>query len=242
MIRYDSEYNKNIARVVSNFNRKISRLQKLGNEVLPSKVYVSDIKSKFDNRRDLNQYLRDLQRFSKRGAENIVTIGSKQFTKYDIDLFRRRLRSERTRLRKDLADEENYKSKYPMQHDVYTANIRAKKQKLAAKWSDLIVTGIQEKLINEPYRRSEIYDNYLEILFQDAYQMGYPEDRIEYIKSKLLQLSPRKFIRALEGEPNIQYIFDYYHSLTRTSLADPNGLDAFDQLYKNIDSIVEHYK
>ena len=115
MIRYDSEYNKNIARVVSNFNRKISRLQKLGNEVLPSKVYVSDIKSKFDNRRDLNQYLRDLQRFSKRGAENVVTIGSKQFTKYDIDLFRRRLRSERTRLRKDLADAENYKSKYPME-------------------------------------------------------------------------------------------------------------------------------
>lgn len=242
MIRYDSEYNKNIARVVSNFNRKISRLQKLGNEVLPSKVYVSDIKSKFDNRRDLNQYLRDLQRFSKRGAENVVTIGSKQFTKYDIDLFRRRLRSERTRLRKDLADADNYKSKYPMQHDIYTANIRAKKQKLTAKWSDLIVSGIQEKLINEPYRRSVIYDNYLEILFQDAYQMGYPEDRIEYIKSKLLQLSPRKFIRALEGEPNIQYIFDYYHSLTRTSLADPNGLDAFDQLYQNIDSIVEHYK
>lgn len=242
MIRYDSEYNKNIARVVSNFNRKISRLQKLGNEVLPSKVYISDIKSKFDNRRDLNQYLRDLQRFSKRGAENIVTIGSKQFTQYDIDLFRRRLRSERTRLRKDLADAENYKSKYPMQHDIYTANIRAKKQKLATKWSDLIVSGIQEKLINEPYRRSVIYDNYLEILFQDAYQMGYPEDRIEYIKSKLLQLSPRKFIRALEGEPNIQYIFDYYHSLTRTSLADPNALDAFDQLYQNIDSIVEHYK
>lgn len=129
-----------------------------------------------------------------------------------------------------------------MQHDIYTANIRAKKQKLAAKWSDLIVSGIQEKLINEPYRRSVIYDNYLEILFQDAYQMGYPEDRIEYIKSKLLQLPPRKFIRALEGEPNIQYIFDYYHSLTRTSLADPNGLDAFDQLYQNIDSIVEHYK
>lgn len=242
MIRYDSEYNKEIARVVSNFNRKIARLSDLGQSILPSKVYVKDLKRTFDSRRELNQYLKDLKRFGKRGAENLVSIDGQKFTQYDIDLFKRRLSRERRALTKEIKQAEGEKSKYPMKHDIYTANLRAKRSKLAAKWSDLIVTTIQDKLINEPYKRAVIYDNYLEILFQDAYQIGYPEEKIEYIKEKLLELSPRKFIRALESDPNIQYIFDYYHSLTRTSMEDPNARDAFDEIYNNIDAIVEQYK
>lgn len=242
MIRYDTEYNKNIQRVVSNFNRKIARLNRAGNLGLPEKVSVRDIKSRFYTRTEMNQYLRDLQRFSRRGAENIVTINGKDFTQYDVDLFRRRLRNERRRLTKEIKQAESYKSPYPMQHDIYTTSIRAKREKLSSEWQDIISTKMFEKLVEEPYKRSEVYDNYLETLFQDAYQMGFPDEKIEYIKSKLLQLSPRKFMNALEGDPNIQYIFDYYHSMTRTSRTDPNGMDAFQQLYENIDSIVEQYK
>lgn len=242
MIRYDSEYNKNIQRIVSNFNRKIARLNQAGNVGIPEKVSVRELKSKFLTRTEMNQYLRDLQRFSKRGAEDIVSINGKEFTKYDVDLFRRRLRNERRRLTKEIKQAESYKSRYPMQHDIYTSSIRAKREKLSSEWQDIISTGLFEKLVEEPYKRSEVYDNYLEILFQDAYQMGFSDEKIEYIKSKLLQLSPRKFMNALEGDPNIQYIFDYYHSMTRTSQSDPNGLDAFQQLYENIDEIVEQYK
>ncbi len=242
MIRYDSEYNANIQRVVSNFNRKVARLNRAGAIGIPEKVSVRDIKSKFYTRTELNQYLRDLQRFSKRGAEDIVTINGQDFTKYDIDLFRRRLRNERRRLTKEIQQAESYKPQYPMKHDMYTTGLRTKRSALSAKWADIITSKIKEKLIDEPYRRQVIYDNYLEILFQDAYQMGFDDDKIEYIKSKLLELPPRKFINALEGDPNIQYIFDYYHSLTRTSQVDPNGLDAFEQLYQNIDAIVEQYK
>ena len=242
MIRYDSEYNANIQRVVSNFNRKVARLNKAGNTGIPEKVSVRELKSKFVTRSELNQYLRDLKLFSKRGSENIVTIDGKDFTQYDIDLFRRRLRSERKRLTQEIQKAESYHSKYPMQHDIYTSNMKSKRTSLSGKWSDIIVTKAGEKLFDEPYRRAEIYDNYLEILFQDAYQMDYDENKINYIKQKLLELSPRKFIQALEGDPNIKYIFDYYHSLTRTSKEDPNAKDAFDQLYNNIDAIVAQYK
>ena len=92
MIRYDSEYNKTISRVVSNYNRKIARLSNAGVDLLPSKVSIRTIKNQFTNRRDLNVYLRELQKFSKRGAENIVTIDGNRFTQYDIDVFKSRLR------------------------------------------------------------------------------------------------------------------------------------------------------
>ena len=242
MIRYNSQDNKNIERVVSNFNRKIARLQKAGYGLLPSKVSARTIKSQFSNRRDLNVYLRDLQRFGRRGAEEVVTIDGKDFTRYDIDVFRRSLRREKSRLQREIEQAESTKSQYPMQHQVYTANLKARKSALSAKWSDVITTKIGEKLIEEPFQHAVIYDNYLEILFQDAYQLGFEDEKIEYIKERLLKLPPRKFIRALEDDPNIQYIFDFYHSLTRTSYMDSNAYDAFQQIYENIDAIVEKYK
>ena len=242
MIRYNSTDNKNIERVVSNFNRKIARLQKAGYSQLPSKVSIRTIKSQFSTRRDLNVYLRDLQRFGRRGAEDIVTIDGKDFTKYDIDIFRRSLRREKSRLEREIAQAQTMTTQYPMQHDVYTANLKARRSALSGKWADIITTQLREKLIEEPYRHAVIYDNYLEILFQDAYQIGFEDEKIEYIKERLLKLPPRKFIRALEDDPNIQYIFDYYHSLTRTSYMDNNVYDAFQQIYENIDAIVEKYR
>lgn len=242
MIRYNSTDNKNIERVVSNFNRKIARLQKAGYSQLPSKVSIRTIKSQFSTRRDLNVYLRDLQRFGRRGAEDIVTIDGKDFTKYDIDIFRRSLRREKSRLEREIAQAQTMTTQYPMQHDVYTANLKARRSALSGKWADIITTQLREKLIEEPYRHAVIYDNYLEILFQDAYQIGFEDEKIEYIKERLLKLPPRKFIRALEDDPNIQYIFDYYHSLTRTSYMDNNAYDAFQQIYENIDAIVEKYR
>lgn len=242
MIRYDAKYNKQIQRVVDNFNRKIARLNKAGINLLPSKVSIKSIKKQFDNRVDLNVYLRELRKFSKRGAENIVTIDGKDFTAWDIEVFKSRLRRERTALTKDIAQAQAQRSQYPMQHDIYTQNLKAKRKALSSKWADIIVGKVGQKLIEQPTRSTQIYDNYLEILFQDAYQIGFEDEKIEYIKDRLIKLKPREFLRALEDDPNIQYIFDYYHSLTRTSGFDNNARDAFQNLYENIDAIVDKYK
>ena len=242
MIRYDSEYNKTISRVVSNYNRKIARLSNAGVDLLPSKVSIRTLKNQFTNRRDLNVYLRELQKFSKRGAENIVTIDGNRFTQYDIDVFKSRLRRERSRLNREIAQAQAMTTQYPMQHDIYTANLKAKRAALSSNWANIITSKLKDKLIDEPAKHLAIYDNYFEILFQDAYQLGFEDEKIEYIKERLLKLSPRKFIRALEDDPNIQYIFEYYHSLTRTSVGDNNAYDAFQQIYENIDAIVDKYK
>ena len=243
MIRYDDEYNANIARIVSNYNRKVARLNKAGARLLPQKASVRSLKAEYTNRGELNRRLRELQRFSRRGSENIVTIDGKEFTAYDVDIFRRRLRSERARLSKDIAAAAAYKSQYPMQHDIYTANLQARRAALSANWTDLIGGKIGQRLVEEPARNTQTYDNYLQLLFEDAYQMDFPEDKINYIKDRLLRLKPRQFMRALEDDPNIQLIFEYYHSLTRTSGGmENNAYDAFQQLYENIDAIIEKYK
>lgn len=243
MNRYNAEYNRHIERVVSNFNRKVARLQKSGRTVLPNKVSIRELKSQNLTRGEMNQRLRDLQRFGVRGSENIVTIGGNQYTRYEVDIFRRQLRRERARLTRDIQKAEATTSKYPMQHDRYTANLKAKRTILTKNWNELINSKVGKTISEQDIKQSELYDTYLETLFQDAYQIGFEDEKIEYITKRLSKLKPRQFLRALEDDPNIQYIFDYYHALTRTSAeGDSNAYDAFQQLYENIDAIVTKYK
>lgn len=237
-------YNQNITRVVSNFNRKVARLQKAGYDLLPSKVSVREIKKRFDNKTELNTYLRDLQRFSRRGAEEVITIGGKDYTKYEVDVFKRKLRRERYKLNKEIVQAKSVTPKYPMQHDIFLANLQAKRNTLSNDWQDLIGQKVGINLFKQDSTYLETYNNYFSILFQDAYQLGFEDEKIEHIKSQLLKLKPRQFIRALEDDPNIQYIFEYYHALTRTSYSggDNNAYDAFQELYENIGAIIDKYK
>lgn len=260
MIRYDSSYNQEINRVVSNFNRKVRRLEKEERQLIPSTVRVSEIKQQFNNRRDLNTYLRELRRFSKRGAESIIDVGGKKYTKYEVELYRNRLRREKAALDKEIAQMEQVKTKYPMQHNIALENMRNRRATLGKNWQETIGTALEQQVGNY-LKRLETYDNYFEILFQDAYTMGFPEEKINYIKEKLLNLSPRQLMQVLEDTPEIQFIFDYYHSLTRQGgvfgsttmkkirdqeltgkTSEDRAYDAFDRLYNNVDDIVARFK
>ena len=76
-IRWRESDQQELARVVKNFNAKVRRLAKKNPEIadyLPDTVTVKEIKGLIDTRQDLNRELNSLRRFSKRGAEEIVTI------------------------------------------------------------------------------------------------------------------------------------------------------------------------
>ena len=151
-------YNQNITRVVSNFNRKVARLQKAGYDLLPSKVSVREIKKRFDNKTELNTYLRDLQRFSRRGAEEVITIGGKDYTKYEVDVFKRKLRRERYKLNKEIVQAKSVTPKYPMQHDIFLANLQAKRNTLSNDWQDLIGQKVGINLFKQDSTYLETYN------------------------------------------------------------------------------------
>ena len=74
-IRWTENDSKELSRAVKNFNAKVRRLEKkyAGQDVvLPEKVSVKELQNVIGTRRDLQRELKSLQRFSKRGAEEIV--------------------------------------------------------------------------------------------------------------------------------------------------------------------------
>lgn len=95
LIRWSKDDKQNLRRAVNNFNSKIRRLEKLGRENLPEKVSYKElvgigklqegeVSNEIYSRKELNNTLRSLQRFTRRGAENEVTLkGGEKVTAWE---------------------------------------------------------------------------------------------------------------------------------------------------------------
>lgn len=104
-IRFDNSLNKEVESIVRRYNQKLRRLtQKLEREgeylvKLPEKVSVRVIKKEYDSRRDLRKRLRELEKFTKRGSEELVELDSGlKITRYEEKLYKKYERGARRRL------------------------------------------------------------------------------------------------------------------------------------------------
>ena len=103
-IRYDKKLNQEINRTIKNFNQKIARLEKQERELLPSKITKKDLKNSVYTRTELQRKLKELQRFSKRGAEDIITTrGGVRLTQYELQNIKR----ENARVKRNITREIN---------------------------------------------------------------------------------------------------------------------------------------
>lgn len=70
-IRWRSKDSEELRKAVDRFNKKISYWENKGKDILPDRVYISDLKSNINTRQDFNNIINSLARFSRRGAEDI---------------------------------------------------------------------------------------------------------------------------------------------------------------------------
>ena len=101
LIRWTKDDKQELRRVVNNFNNKIRRLEKLGRSNLPQKVSYKELVGLKDlqegeidrqiySRKELNRTLKSLQRFTKKGAEDLVTLkGGAELTKWEYGEFKK---------------------------------------------------------------------------------------------------------------------------------------------------------
>ena len=104
-IRFDNSLNKEVESIVRRYNQKLRRLtQKLEREgeylvKLPEKVSVRVIKKEYDSRRDLRKRLRELEKFTQRGSEELVELESGlKITRYEEKLYKKYERGAKRRL------------------------------------------------------------------------------------------------------------------------------------------------
>lgn len=77
-IRWSAADERELARVVKNYNAKVRRIEKKNASknkiVLPETITVGQLKELINTRKDLNREMNKLKRFSKRGAETLVEV------------------------------------------------------------------------------------------------------------------------------------------------------------------------
>jgi len=115
-IRWRQDDEKELKRVVRNFNAKIDRLAKKdpkSKNALPERVTVKQMKELIDTRKDLTRELNALRRFSKKGNEKLVDVPDNEYnlqvTKWQRDEMSRRtglINRKRNKRLKELADVE----------------------------------------------------------------------------------------------------------------------------------------
>lgn len=268
-IRYDKKLNQEINRTIKNFNQKIARLEKQEKELLPSKITKKELKESVYTRSELQRKLKELQRFSKRGAEDIITTrGGIRLTNYELNEIKR----ENARVKRNITREINrlkvnkpkifgktQTSTFSEMGDTDYLNLVARRKalekdinKLSRDEFERFIKLIEKTGKNQQYMNTVFKENYFEMLTDLAYYYGYDNKKLNEMKKKLMRLKPNDFLRLFKEDKSIKAILDYYPIVT--SNFDFNSgmyvnrmdyqedvLNLYDALYDNLDDILKDY-
>lgn len=263
-IRYDKKLNQEINRTIKNFNQKIARLEKQDRELLPSKITKKDLKSGVYTRTELRRKLKELQRFGRRGAEDIIeTSGGVRLTKYDYQNIKR----ENARIKRNITREINrlrvnkpkifgktQTSTFSEMGDHDYLNLVARRKALEKDINKLSRDEFERftKLIektgkNQQYMNSIFKQNYFDMLTELGYYFDYDNDKLNILKQKLMNLKPNDFLKLFKEDKSIRAILDYYPIVTNSFNAiNPDDIkedviNLYDNLIDNIDMILQDY-
>lgn len=268
-IRYDKRINKEINRIIKNFNQKISRLEKEGRELLPEKVTKQAIKESVHTRSQLKQRLKELQRFSKRGAEDVITTsGGVNISKYDLENLKRqtsivkakitreinRLKVERPKVFGKIQD-----VSYAEMGDIDFLNLQARRKAINKDIKKLNREELERfKKILKKTKESQEFPaeifkgRYLDMLTDLGYYYNYDNDKLNEIKKAIINLDDNKFLKLFKSDKAIRSILDYYPVVTQNftginqNTINPSDIsedveDLYDNLYENLESILKDY-
>ena len=263
-IRYDKKLNQEINKTIKNFNQKIARLEKQQRELLPSKITKKDLKNSVYTRTELQRKLKELQRFSKRGAEEVIeTKGGVKLTQYELQNIKR----ENARVKRNITREINrlkvnkpkifgktQTSTFSEMGDTDYLNLVARRKALEKDINVLSREDLERftKLIektgkNQQYMNSVFKENYFKMLTDLAYYFDYDNDKLNELKQKLMNLKPNDFLKLFKEDKSIRAILDYYPIVTNSFNAiNPDDIkedviNLYDNLINNIDMIIQDY-
>ena len=245
-IRYDKSLMAEIRRVVRNFNAKRRRLQKQGRKVLPEKVTVEGLKG-FTRRRELRTALKDLQDFSKKGAENVIETESGFITSWEYSTLQKRKRRSKISLTRRIKNiqEREQTADYKSANKEYLKNLQYQRSYLDRDIRNLnkgrlrtfkkILTQVEERKM----RNEVFYENFFDMLFKEAYVAGVNPERLEALEQKLRQLTPEELADAFNEEPVLHNIVERYKRYVGVDQSVPYIKHPNAYIYKTIDEQLE---
>lgn len=260
-IRYNKELNTSINAIVRNYNAKITRLEKVAEELyLPEKTSVRELKESAKNRQELNRMLKDLQRYSERGMEKTVRFSSGvEMSRYQSETLKRNLRIAKAKATRQLNNFTSTPIKVfgipqntPHEYDEAYINLKAQREKLDKDISKLNKRELErlESNINdllESYEMEEMYkNNWLDMIDKLGYYGEIDSSKIEAIKERIKNISPTNFTKLYRNEKSIKALQELYRDVVRNKTVDDELVsdidDVMSNFYSNLDIILKDYE
>lgn len=255
---------KELKKAITKFNLKIKRLEKVDREIdIPEKANIKAIKERVSSKWDLYREIDKLERFSKRNAEDLIKNDSGVvMSRWEFENLQREQKRLNARLKREIKRYGNiipteFGKKAPVtlaqMGDGRLSNLKSRRMSLSGSINKMNKTDLESLISNinktaAIYRRDKtiFYDSYLDgTLLNLSYATGYDKDKIKKIREKLSELSPFQFIKAFNREAGLKDIQDKYIISKEKGVniddisEDVNNI--LDELYNNIDKIIEDY-
>lgn len=266
-IRYDRKFVSEINKIVKAYNSKINRLSKKDiSYTLPEKITkdaLNEIKRSSINRTELRRKLKNLQTFTKRGGEKLITRKGVTLPKYQHENISRYKRLLKIRTNKKIKELQTRKPISNAKEEPFTFSqygtgeyltLRAKREALLNKdlrgLSNREVNKYLEKLIsNTNIKDASIWqNNYISILEDTALSYGYDPDKLDVIVNRLDKLDAEDFDDLAFVNRNIKEIIYHYKALSDIQGANElkdvgeDVIKNLDSIYENLDEILKDYE
>lgn len=215
-IRYDSNYNAKINRVVKNFNQKRNRAIKRGFKNVPAPIKVSDLKARYTSRRELNKQLTQLTRFSRGGdavLKKVENEGGATAIKWELDYLKSNVKAAKEFFAKEYRIVSSKVGDFPGE--------RMRLDNLSKKMSTLDLdlaymnqsqfnsyrSAIRE-YINKPKSYAAGYRGFLSEVESVMRIVGIDENTINNFFGKFSVLSPEQFHHLYETSDLIARVYE----------------------------------
>ena len=218
-IRFDTAYNAEINRVVRNFNQKRNRAIKRGYKYLPPLMSVSELKSRYTTRRELNRDLNALKRFNREGDKAlrvVETSGGAKAIKWEYEYLKRNINYAKEFYDREISDAARLNTPMQVAKAEYLNNMKAKRAYLDLELSQLNQSQFKtfRATINE-YINSNItmsngyraWMNEVEIIMRN---LGYDNKSINKFFEGFEKLTPRQFLTMYQQNPLVSRIYELY--------------------------------
>lgn len=222
-IRWDKKYTKQVQRIVSNFNKRLEYQQSYGAQYLPEKASMAYVRDVFSNRRDLNRYLRQLERFNAKTAQ-VVKVGyeNKRMTKWEKQNLIGDRASARAKIIKAMNQTRARQGSRLREFERGESYLTMKSElkRLSRSLSSLSGQQIESnQRIAAKYReiskRNRLFKkNFKEMLLKDSIQAKTNPEQTGRIMELIDQLEPDELLDLYNDNPNMRYIVEHYHLYT----------------------------
>ena len=230
-IRYNKEFNKEIASIVKSFNYRIGKLQaseKYTGIDLPEKMRVSALKAQYDSRSELRKALSAMKRLSRPGAVEIVSTEAGDKLQYEIS----ELNLKRSQARAYLTEKMKFYSSAKIKV-IGADNVESTlKQTLYRDYRDMErryeelgtdltkLTPAQYKMQREmieanlrtqDVKRMANFQNNMIKAFSSKNRLSGERSRLDQIVNELGSLSPREFYYRFQTSEDFQRLWEEYY-------------------------------